>query len=107
MRLFVMVAVVGILAGCASKTPEQSQGQYCYTDQEITKSNGETVSSQTVVQCSDKPKVNHLTRSAGIADQCRSYTHTVRINGRNKNVKGFLCRFPNGIWEPVNGAFSY
>jgi len=107
MRLFVVVALAGILAGCASKTPETLQGQYCYTDQEITKSNGETVSSETIVKCSDKPKVNHVTRSAGVADTCRTYTHTVRINGRSRNVKGLLCRFSNGVWEPVNRVYSY
>lgn len=107
MKLITLLSASLILVGCASKPVEQPQGQYCYTEQEITRNNGEDVSSETVVQCSDKPKVNHVTRSAGVASQCRSYTHTVRINGRSKNVKGFLCKFPNGRWEPVNGAFSY
>lgn len=107
MKYILLGVIVLTVAGCASTEQEQPVGQYCYTDQEITRSNGEEVSSETVVQCSDKPKVNHVTRSAGVAEQCRSYTHQVLINGRTKNVKGFLCRFPNGVWEPVNGAFSY
>jgi len=104
--IFLGVAVL-LVVGCASTEREQPDGQYCYTDQEITQSNGEEVSSETVITCSDRPKANHLTRSEGVADQCRSYTHTIRVNGVNKNVKGFLCRFPNGVWEPVNGAFAY
>lgn len=106
-KLFVLTTASFILAACATTEPDQTIGQYCYTDEEIVVSNGEQVESKTVVQCSDKPKVNHLTRSAGVADQCRSYTHTIRVNGVNKNVKGFLCRFPDGTWERVNGAFAY
>ena len=108
MKLMLTIASAVFVTACASSSPEVADSsQYCYTDQEITKNNGETVSSETVVQCSDKPKVNHVTRSAGVADQCREYTHTVRINGRNKNVKGLLCRFDNGVWEPVNDVYRY
>lgn len=109
MRFFLVALVAVLLSACASSNKEsvKPNGQYCYTEQEITRSNGKDVSSETVVQCSDKPKVNHVTRSAGVAEQCRSYTHQVVVNGRTKNVKGFLCKFPNGVWEPVNSAFSY
>lgn len=97
------------LAGCSS-TPQTAsvpnQGQYCYTDQQIVNKNGVS-SSETVVTCSDKPKVNHVTRSAGVASQCSSYKHRVVINGVPKYVKGFLCKFPNGRWEPVNDVFAY
>lgn len=97
------------LAGCSSApqvTNVPTQGQYCYTDKEIVNKDGVS-SSETIVTCSDKPKVNHVTRSAGIANECREYYHTITINGVPKNVKGFFCRFPNGRWEPVNGVFSY
>jgi type IV pilus biogenesis protein CpaD/CtpE len=109
MKKLVLTSVMLLfLAACSSK-PKQPEtiGQYCYTDQEITKIDGAEISSETIVKCSDRPKVNHLTRSAGVADQCRSYTHTIRVNGVNKNVKGFLCRFPGGTWERVNGAYAY
>jgi len=96
------------VAGCSS-TPEVanlSYGQYCYTDEQIVDKNG-TVSAEKIVTCSDKPKVNHLTRSAGVAQQCREYTQRLVINNEVKNVKGFLCKFPGGRWEPVNGVFAY
>lgn len=106
-NLFVLVTVSIFVAACASTSEEQPIGQYCYTDQEITVKNGEEVASESVIQCSDKPKVNHVTRSAGVAGECRSYIHKIRRNGVTKNVKGFLCRFPDGTWEPVNGVFAY
>lgn len=108
MKYLALILVTIALTACASNSQrEDSIGQYCYTDQEITRSNGEEVASETVIKCSDRPKVNHLTRSAGVASECRSFTHTIQISGRNKNVKGFLCKFPDGNWERVNGAFAH
>ena len=107
-KLLLTTPILILMTACSSQPKEpDTVGQYCYTEEEIVVNNGEEVSSETVVTCSDKPKVNHLTRSAGVADQCRSYTHTIRVNGVNRNVKGFLCRFPDGTWERVNGAFAY
>ena len=102
------IATISLLGGCSSTqtVAEQPIGQYCYTDETISNNNG-TVSSNTTVECSDKPKVNHVTRSAGVAQQCREYVHTIQVRGVNKNVKGFLCKFPGGRWEPVNSVYAY
>jgi len=107
MRLILLLLTSLVIAGCASNSEPVRQDQYCYTDEEIVLQNGETTSTQTKVSCSDKPNVNHITRSAGVAGECRSYIHKIRRNGVTKNVKGFLCRFPDGTWEPVNGVYSY
>lgn len=107
MRYLMLLGAFAI-AGCSS-TPEVANlpyGQYCYTDEQIVDKNGK-VSAEKIVTCSDKPKVNHLTRSAGVAQQCREYTQRLVINNEVKNVKGFLCKFPGGRWEPVNGVFAY
>jgi len=106
-KLLTSVAILA-LAGCSS-TPEildQPIGQYCYTEERITNENGQ-ISSRTETICDDRPKVNHVTRSAGVAQQCREYQHVIQVQGVNKNVKGFLCRFPNGRWEPVNSVYAY
>lgn len=105
--LLFSIVTVSLLGGCSS-TPqvEQPIGQYCYTEESIVDTDG-TVSSETRVECSDKPKVNHVTRSAGVAQQCREYVHTIQVRGVNKNVKGFLCKFPGGRWEPVNNVYAY
>jgi hypothetical protein len=105
--LLLVIATSIFLTACASNQPAQPLGQYCYTDQEIVVRNGENVESQSVIRCSDRPKVNHVTRSAGVASECRSYRHVIRQNGVNRHVKGFLCKFPDGTWEPVNGVFAY
>jgi hypothetical protein len=105
--LLFSIVTVSLLGGCSS-TPQAEQpiGQYCYTEESIVDTDG-VVSSETRVECSDKPKVNHVTRSAGVAQQCREYVHTIQVRGVNKNVKGFLCKFPGGRWEPVNNVYAY
>jgi hypothetical protein len=107
MRLAILLASSVFFVGCTSNPAPTKSDQYCYTDEEIVLENGETVSSQKKISCSDRPNVNHITRSAGVAGECRSYVHKIRRNGVTKNVKGFLCRFPDGSWEPVNGVYSY
>lgn len=107
MKTLILALILATVVGCASTEQEQPIGQYCYTDQEIVRSNDEEVSSETVIECSDRPKVNHLTRSAGVAEECRTYTTTISRNGVRKNVKGFLCKFPGGVWEPVNRVYAH
>lgn len=104
-----LICLLGVvLIGCsAGKPPEVTGGQYCLTDENIRIVNNEAVSSETNITCTDRPKVNHVTRSAGVAGECRSYRHKIQRGGVTKNVKGFLCRFPNGTWEPVNDVYSY
>jgi hypothetical protein len=109
MKKLLLTAPILILTTACSSQPKEPDtvGQYCYTEEEIVVSNNEEVSSEIVVTCSDRPNVNHVTRSAGVAQECRSYTHTIQLNGVNRNVKGFLCKFPDGTWEPVNDVYAH
>jgi|MEHZ01.3.fsa_nt_MEHZ010923867.1_2 hypothetical protein len=98
------------LGGCAATTPDlgQDTAQYCYTDEKVKLDNNKKiVSSETVVECSDKPKVRHFVKDAGIARKCRPYQTVVNIRGNQKNVQGFLCQFPNGTWQAVDGRYRY
>jgi surface antigen len=33
---------------------------------------------------------------------CRDYSHTVRLDGRRRTVRGTACRQPNGTWRVVS-----
>jgi surface antigen len=37
----------------------------------------------------------------GRGGKCRSYTHTIYIDGRPQVARGSACRHPDGTWEPV------
>ena len=33
---------------------------------------------------------------------CRSYTHTIYIDGRPQTARGTACRNPDGTWTPLS-----
>ena len=69
--------------------------------------NNKVISNDTIVECSDKPKVRHFVKDAGIAKKCRPYQTVANIRGTQKNVQGFLCQFPDGSWQAVDGRYRY
>ena len=59
-KYLLLIATVSVLAGC-STTPEYvDSAQYCYTTENITVQDKQTVNSQTKVECSDKPRAEHF-----------------------------------------------
>lgn len=107
--LLITLATVSLLTACSGKQVDlaSSDPPYCYTDEKIEIQNGQTVNSKTTLDCTDKPRVEHFVKNQGIATQCRKYEQVVSIKGRQKNVKGFLCQFPDGSWEAVDGSYAY
>lgn len=109
MRIMLLFAIA-LLVGCSSTPTEtfQQPQQYCYTDETITNKNG-VLTSETVLNCTDKPKLNHLNRDIGIAGQCRSYEKPVnRPNGQLMIIRGVMCRDKlTGAWVPVDPNLSY
>lgn len=64
--------VMALLSGC-SYAPKQSRlvrDQYCYTSQTITTQDKQTVSSETVVKCSDDPVEQYVPAKLGVAKDC-------------------------------------
>ena len=110
-KLLVLSSIAALisLGGCsATTTPTLDTAQYCYTDEKFeVNNNNKIVSSNTVVECSDKPKVRHFVKDAGIARKCRPYQTVANIRGTQKNVQGFLCQFPDGTWQAVDGRYRY
>ena len=94
---------------CCNHTRLRSDtAQYCYTDEKVKLDNNKKiVSSETVVECSDKPKVEHFVKATGMARKCRPYQTVANIRGTQKNVQGFLCQFPDGTWQAVDGRYRY
>ena len=97
------------MAGCASapREPELDQSQYCNTTSKYELSNGNISSSNVLVECTDKPKINHFLKDAGVATQCRPYKTVINVKGTQKNVQGFLCKYADGSWQAVDGRYAY
>ncbi|MDA8897356.1 hypothetical protein N9I97_01145 [bacterium] len=112
-RLLLLITTCSLLAACSGKQVylASSEAQYCYTDEKIQIDNGQTVNSKTTVQCSDKPRIEHVVKDSGVASDCRI---SRPINSNRNNPKAgetLLCKFTDHVgnvtWRPVNEAFAY
>lgn len=90
-----------ILAGCANSKVEYKP-PYCYTDQTILKENNKNISSQTIVQCSDKPGQQAMIQRAGIDANCREFEMMEPRWGTLVPVRGVRCKKHDGTWEILN-----
>lgn len=102
-----VVVVALALAGCASAPQQTFQSPYCQTDQRIVNSNG-TVSSTSVVECTDRPGRQAEIQRAGIDRNCREFWYAERRWGELVNVRGVRCEKFDGTWEIINvGGNNY
>ena len=85
LAILAMLVLIACLSGCSSAPKVQAKKpQYCYTDQKIKTVNGDTVSSETNVECSDNMAKHIVSAQAGVANQCGYHP----IKDRNGNVIG-------------------
>lgn len=101
------------LTACSS-TPRQYadyQHQYCHTDETIIVSDRTEVSSQTKIQCTDRPRIEHVVKDVGVASDCRISRPLNTSRSDPKAGETLLCRFTDhrghSVWRPVNEAFAY
>jgi hypothetical protein len=91
------------LVGCSS-APKVSavKPNYCTTSQTIITKDGQKVTSQTQVECTDD-QIKRLTASrAGFSPYCGEFTYWMQIGGRDVQRKGISCQKPDGSWEVVD-----
>lgn len=90
-----------VLVGC-STTPEYNyQSQYCYTDQRITKKNN-SVDSETVLECTDRPSRQTQIQRAGIDPSCREFWYPEVRYGERVMTRGVVCEKYDGTSEIIN-----
>lgn len=99
MKLLILLLSV-IVAGCSSQ-PVGPAKPYCYTAQEIKTKNGSTVSSETLLKCTDDPIEKVTIKRAGVAKNCGEYTYYVTLNGKSVPQRGLACEKFNGSWEVI------
>ena len=98
--IIILIMLLIALAGCSS-SPVGPAKPYCYTAQEIRTKNGSTVSSETLLQCTDDPIEKVTIKRAGVAKNCGLYNYTVTLNGRPVQQRGLACERFDGTWEIV------
>jgi hypothetical protein len=108
-----LVVAVTLLSACGTTshqitTDTKYQKPYCNTEQTIitdTDSNGDAVSSKTVVQCSDKSDgMDHPLVKTGVAKECGIFYHPMNIGGQSVWEPGMSCFIGDeatGYWVVV------
>jgi len=108
-RLALIVTSAILLTACAStQAPVVAEKpQYCHTSQEIAVSNGKTVDSVTVVECTDDEIKRLFQVKSGMAPNCGEFTYWMKIGGHDVQKRGVSCQKPDGTWEIVNTGIGY
>jgi len=91
-----------LLTACSSGKDIVYQPPYCYTDQSITLQDGENVSSETTLECSDRPGQQTMIQRAGIDAGCEEFQYTEIIKGRRVLARGVRCEKLDGSWEVLD-----
>jgi len=112
LRLLSIVILTVSLGACSSKPQYayNTDDQYCYQTTKIY-TKGDTISSEGLTECTDKPRVEHVVKDVGVASDCR-ISRPLKYGGHSpKDGETLLCRFTNHrgevTWRPVNAAFAY
>lgn len=100
-RAGLVIMALVLLSACSSSKVDYKP-PYCYTDQTINTKNGETVNSETTLQCTDRPGQQVAIQRAGIDSGCEEFWYTETRNGRAVPMRGVRCERLDGSWEILN-----
>ena len=102
-KLLLLIITCSILTACSGRQGNLvSQGQYCYTDQEIHIDQAGEIDSTTTLECTDRPGAQAAIQRAGIDVGCEEFWYTETRNGSNFPVRGVRCEKLDGSWEILN-----
>lgn len=106
----VLMGAVLAVTACSSHNQKpvmaQFQPQYCYQTTTIETTNGDTVNSKGLTECTDNPKNKHFLAYSGMANDCREHYYEIFLNGKMQRQRGFVCQKLDGTWEIVNHPFN-
>jgi len=115
-KIIVLLGVMLAVSACSS-SPKMitnngyhSNSQYCYQTTKI-RTQGDTVNSEGLTECTDKPRVEHVVKDVGVASSCRISRPLDSNRNDPKAGETLLCKFTDhrgrATWRPVNAAFAY
>jgi len=100
--LIAVIAISLVLPGCSSAPVKTTARQYCHTKQHIRLKDGETVASDTDINCNDDPIEQLTIKKTGIASNCGVVKDYMTLNGKVKEHRYIACQKLDGGWEIVN-----
>ncbi len=102
-RLTLLLGGVLLVGACSStQTTSYYTPQYCYTNSTTVLQNETVSSSETLVQCTDRPGQQMEIARAGIDKGCEEFWFVETRWNKPVNVKGVRCEKLDGTWEILN-----
>jgi hypothetical protein len=95
------ILILVLFTACSGKTVDY-KSPYCYTDQTIVLKDGADVSSETILECSDRPGKQAEIQRAGIDKACREFEYTEVRYGKRYLQRGVQCEYPDGSVEVLD-----
>jgi hypothetical protein len=103
MKSLLIGAAALLIVGCSSSPKVVAEKpQYCITNQTIITKNGESVQSETVLECTDDQIKRIAQKRLGSSPKCGEFTYWMKIGGKDVQRKGISCQKPDGSWEVIN-----
>ena len=103
MKVFFLAGAIALVGWSSAQTKVVDHTpQYCHTSQQILAKNGETVESQTLVECTDDQIKRIPQHRLGMSPNCGEFTYTMQIGGQYVHRKAISCQKTDGSWEVIN-----
>jgi uncharacterized protein YceK len=100
-KILLSLGVVIVLGGCSS-TQYNYKAPYCNTDEVTVVQDGDTVSSVSVHECTDRPARKTEISRAGIDANCREFFYPEYRYGTRVMQRGVRCETFSGTTEIIN-----
>lgn len=90
--IIAMFVLIACLSGCSTPKVQAQKQPYCHTSQTIHTKDGEQVSSDTLVECTDDQFKRLTAVRMGAADHCGISNRTVQVGGKLVNIQIRSCQ---------------
>lgn len=101
MKYLLLATGMIVLAGCSSTPQVVDQTQYCHTSSTKTLTDGDTASSEIVVECTDKPNPRANFETGMDGRSCGWARQVYPIAGRLQVNYVMACQMQDGSWTYV------
>lgn len=108
MKYLAIIVCAIAMTGCSSTSQiVHNEVPYCHTSSTTVLKDSTTSSSQTVVECTDKPKPTAQFESSMAGNRCGWANQAYIIHGRKYMKQVMACQLQDGSWTYVTNPNSY
>ena len=109
MKYLAILLTLVVVSGCSSTSTRfvDNSVPYCNTSSKTVLDNGTTSSSQTVVECTDKPNPTAQFETSMAGNKCGWANQFYIIHGRKYMKQVMACQLQDGSWTYVTNPNSY